>query len=40
MPQEPEEMQCEWVVEIKFSDSYTANVDGNFWGERSSNNAN
>ncbi|QDG54521.1 hypothetical protein FIV42_28385 [Persicimonas caeni] len=34
--EEPAEMQCKWAVRIKFSDSYTAEVDGNFWGERSS----
>lgn len=31
---EPAELQCKWDVKIKFSDSYTANVNGTFWGER------
>ncbi len=34
--EEPADVQCKWAVQIKFSDNYTANVDGNFWGERSS----
>jgi hypothetical protein len=33
---DPAEMRCAWDVRIKFSDSYTAEVDGSFSGERSS----
>jgi hypothetical protein len=32
----PAEMKCKWDVQIKFSEGYTAEVDGSFWGDRTS----
>jgi hypothetical protein len=34
--EDPTDMRCKWDVSIKFSDSYTAEMDGNFYGTRDS----
>ncbi len=33
---DPANLQCKWDVKIRFSSSYTAHVNGKFWGKRSS----